>query len=56
MSINVERSYLESLNNRWLCGIRSITAATSSRLPSGLIVDIVPPFGSRNSEATMLAR
>ena len=38
------------------CRYRSATAITNSCRASGLIVDIVPPFGSKDSEATMLAR
>ena len=36
--------------------LSTVTAVTNSCRACGLIVDIVPPFGSRNSEATMLAR
>ena len=39
-----------------LCRYRSATAVTSSCRVPGLIVDIVASFGSRNCEATMVAR
>ena len=49
-------SRIRRLSTAVLCRYLSAAATTNSRRASGLIVDIVPPFGSRNSEATMLAR